>query len=84
MQYINPAYAKLLNTMNSVSPRRVGHRVYNHDWASTLAIGYQEGGIDGMKAAAIHQAFDMMGDIGTKDLGYKKNNLLQACMEYLL
>jgi NADH/NAD ratio-sensing transcriptional regulator Rex len=56
----------------------------NHHRASALAIGYQEGGIDGMKAAAIHQAFDMMGDIGTKSLGYKKNNLFQACMECLL
>ena len=67
MQYINPVYANFLKGMNKVSPRRVGHRVYNHDWATALTIGYQEGGIDGMKATAIHQAFDMMGDIGTQE-----------------
>lgn len=83
-QYINPAYANLLKSMNTVSPRRVGHRIYNHDWATALSIGYQEGGIEGMKAAAIHQALDMMSDVGTRTLGYKKNNLLQAAMEYIL
>ena len=69
---------------NYFGPRRIGHRVYNHDWTEALIRGYIEGGLDGAKAALLHNVADIVSDVGQQGLGTNMRNLAEAGLDYVL
>ncbi len=69
---------------NGFGVKKIGHRVYNHDWHDAVIRGWIEGGADGAKAGVLHLVGDMVRDVFVQSTGVKNANLGEALLEYFL